>query len=75
MECKAFGTVTPVMHGTETYTVPQVLQAYDSGVKIWLGEALYTTETWNPFKNYMNIFKEVKMVQTRLRTDWKRATI
>ena len=60
LECKAFGTLAPVMHGTETYTVPQVLQAFDSGVKIWLGEVLYTRETWNPFENYMNIFKEVK---------------
>ena len=60
MECKAFGTLAPVIHGTETYTVPQVLQAYDSGTKIWLGEVLYTTETWNPFENYMNIFKGVE---------------
>ena len=40
--------------------MPQVLQAFDSGVKIWLGEVLYTTETWNPFENYINIFKSVK---------------
>ena len=45
MECKAFGTLAPVIHGTETYTVTQVLQAFDYGVKIWLGEVLYTRET------------------------------
>ena len=60
MECKAFGTLAPVIHGAETYTVPQVLQAYDSGTKIWLGEVLYARETWNPFENYMGIFKGVK---------------
>ena len=60
MECKAFGTLATVVHVTETYTVPRILQAYDSGVKIWLGEVLYTRETFNPFENYMDIFKGAK---------------
>lgn len=57
---------------TETYTVPQILQAYDSCVTIWLGEALHTRETWNPFENYMDMFKGVKndadAIKNRLKT-------
>lgn len=70
MQCKTFQTLTPVLIGEEWYTVPQVRQAFDKGVKIWLHQCVFTTKTFSPFEKYMDIFRELKnkadVVKSRL---------
>ena len=53
-------TLSYVNKSTEYYTIPQVLQAFDYGIRIQLHDAEYTTHCVEPYVKYMAIFMKVK---------------
>jgi predicted GIY-YIG superfamily endonuclease len=60
MEHAAMQTLAMVQEGQEWFCIPQILHAYDNGVKVSLGECQYTTESHEPFSSYVGHFELLK---------------
>ena len=60
MTSGSWGTLAPVMQGSEYYTTPHVRMAYDHGVKIKLFKCEYAKETMEPYNEYMGHFGKMK---------------
>ena len=60
MTCKSWGTLAPVLKGSEYFTTPHVRMAFDYGVRIKLYDCEYTTQTREPYGEYMGHFAKMK---------------
>ena len=67
LKYKSFQTLTPVIEGEKRFPIPQILHAFDSGIKIRLFDCDYTTETYNPLPRTCGCSRVLRMMQTQLK--------
>ena len=69
--CKAPVLLSKLEHGTNSaltyvmehegwFTIPQIRQAFDYGVKLWVYDVEYTLDSFEPFERYVSIFEKMK---------------